>query len=81
MRTKCRGIVETARSAFVLRVEPFQANHYQLHATFRDAFFNRFTEVAARIIGGYIHGYGVFAEVLDHIVKRRRACPCETHRR
>jgi hypothetical protein len=40
-----------------------------------------FDEVPARIIFGYIHRYGVFAEDLDHIVKRRPARPCETLRR
>ena len=65
-----RGIVETARPAFVFRIEPSHADDYQKHTTFGDAFFNCFTEVASRLDGGYIHEYGVFAEGSDQIVKQ-----------
>ena len=65
-----RRVVETARAALVFRVEPFQTDDYQKYATFGDAFFYRFAEVASRLDCGDIHEYRVFAEVLDQIVKQ-----------
>jgi hypothetical protein len=55
---------------FVFRFDPFQADYHQQHAAFRDAFFNRFTEVASRLDSGYVHEYRVFAEVLDQVVEQ-----------
>src|SRR5271165_2956732 len=65
-----RGIVQTAGSVFVLRIEPMRAHHNQQHATLGYALFNGLTKVAPRFDAGDIHEDHVFAKALDQIVKQ-----------